>query len=110
NLYIENQRFKLLFDSTQDFILQIDDTHHIVFASGKGLAKINHTAESLIGKKTNILWHDAKIEHEHIIDDALEGKHSIYDWEIVINNQNYTFETSISPMYNQDKSIISAVL
>jgi len=110
NLYIENQRFKLLIDSTQDFILQIDDTHHIVFASGKGLAKINHTAESLIGKKTNILWHDAEIEHEHIIDDALEGKHSIYDWEIVINNQNYTFETSISPMYNQDKSIISAVL
>jgi len=39
-LYIENQRFKLLIDSTQDFILQIDDTHHIVFASGKGLIKL----------------------------------------------------------------------
>lgn len=110
DLYIENQRFKLLIDSTQDFILQIDDRHHIMFASGKGLAKLKHTAESLIGQKTNILWHDAEIEHEHIIDQALEGKHSIYDWQIAIDNQNYTFETSISPMYNKDKSIISAVL
>lgn len=110
DLFIENQRFKLLIDSTQDFILQIDDTHHIVFASGKGLAKINHTAQSLIGKKTSILWRDAVIEHEHIIDEALEGKHSIYDWNIEIDNKKYTFETSISPMYNKDNSIISAVL
>jgi len=109
-LYLENQRFKLLIDSTQDFILQIDNTHRIIFASGKGLSKIKQTSESLVGQKTDVLWHDEKFGHEEIIDLVLKGKHTMYNWDMVINHERFIFETSVSPIYHKDQSIIGAVL
>ena len=39
SVYLGFQRFKLLIDSTQDFIIQIDKKHHIVSAYGKGSSK-----------------------------------------------------------------------
>jgi len=50
-LYLRSQRFKLLIDSTQDFIIQISPTHVISSAYGKGLAKIGLEEEDMIGRK-----------------------------------------------------------
>lgn len=109
-LFLENQKFKLLIDSTQDFMIEINPSHQIVYASGKGLFKLNHTHETLIKQKIDILWHDDKFGHEEIVDRVLKGEHLIYDWEAVINHQRYIFETSLSPIFNQKNTIIGAIL
>lgn len=109
SLHLENQRFKLLIDSTQDFIIQINPNHHIVSAYGKGLAKLHIEEEDLIGKTMNEVFSKQIFKHDEVIREALLGAHKLYDWEISYNHQYFVYETSVSPIYDQNDEIIGVV-
>lgn len=108
-LYLRSQRFKLLIDSTQDFIIQISPTHVISSAYGKGLAKIGLEEEDMIGRKMEDVFNQSKIAHEDMISLALQGEHKLYDWEIMRDSVRYVYETSVSPIYSQKDHIIGVV-
>ena len=108
-LHLENQRFKLLIDSTQDFIIQINHNHHIVSAYGRGLAKLHLDETDLVGKTMNEVFSKQKVMHDEVIREALLGKHKLYDWEINYHHQHFVYETSVSPIYDQKNEIIGVV-
>lgn len=108
-LHLENQRFKLLIDSTQDFIIQLDLNHRIVSAYGKGLSKINMQPHTMINQTIHDIFPDNKVAHEEIIDQVLHGHHKLYDWELMVDDQRLIYETSVSPIYDQHDHIIGAV-
>lgn len=109
SLHLENQRFKLLIDSTQDFIIQINPNHHIVSAYGRGLGKLHLEEKDLIGKTMNEVFSKEKVMHDEVIQEALLGVHKLYDWEIIYQHQHFVYETSVSPIYDQKNEIIGVV-
>lgn len=108
-LHLENQRFKLLIDSTQDFIIQLDLNHRIISAYGKGLSKIDMHPHLMINQTIHDIFPDNKISLNEIIDSVLKGEHKLYDWELHIQGQRLIYETSVSPIYDQHDEIIGAV-
>lgn len=109
-LFLENQRFKYLINSTQDFIFQVDKELNIVYASGSGLAKIGISKSKLVNQKVAKLLSSSQFDHVEIIKNVLDGENIIYDWEIAKHKTAYIFETSASPIYNQKQEVIGAVL
>lgn len=108
-LHLENQRFKLLIDSTQDFIIQINTELHIVSAYGRGLTKLQLNETDLIGKTMNEVFSKQSVTHDDNIDVALKGIHKLYDWEFTYDKQTFVYETSVSPIYDQNETIIGVV-
>lgn len=107
--YLENQRFKLLIDSTQDFIVQINHEHQIISAYGIGLQKLDINPENMIGKRMEDIFQNDKIAHEEVITQGLLGEHKLYDWDIITPVYRYSYETSVSPIFDQDGKIIGVV-
>ena len=109
-LYLENQRFKYLIDSTQDFIFQVDKKLNIVYASGSGLRKIGFSKSKYINQHVAKLLDTEDVDHTRIIKSVLDGENAIYDWKILNHNKTYIFETSASPIYDPKHNIIGVVL
>lgn len=109
-LFLENQRFRYLIESTQDFIIQVDQNLKIVYASGSGLKKINVSPEEVIGKYVNEFLINQVFHHDEIIRAALLGENKIYDWDVMHDEQRLIFETSASPIYNQEYKVMGVVL
>ena len=104
-LFLENQKFKYLINSTQDFIIHLNLNGYIVYASGSGLDKIDLKPDGLINKHIksfdNELFRNQKIQDENS-----KEEHYIYDWKY----KTFFFETSISPIYDQSDMVIGTVL
>jgi diguanylate cyclase (GGDEF)-like protein/PAS domain S-box-containing protein len=98
-LFLENQRFKHLINSTQDFIIHLNTNGFIVYASGSGLEKIDVKSEDLINKHVESFNHEL-FRYQETKD------HFMFDWKY----KKYFFETSISPIYDQNHNIIGSVL
>jgi diguanylate cyclase (GGDEF)-like protein/PAS domain S-box-containing protein len=104
-LFLENQRFKYLINSTQDFIIHLDLKGYVVYASGSGLDKIELRAEDLINQHIKKFNYEL-FNYEKIVDDQFKERHDLLDW----NYKEYFFETSISPIYDQNHKVIGSVL
>jgi diguanylate cyclase (GGDEF)-like protein/PAS domain S-box-containing protein len=104
-LYLENQRFKYLINSTQDFIIHLDLKGYVVYASGSGLNKIDLKPEDLMHKHIQDFSHEL-FTYERMIEDKQKESHELYDWTY----KTYDFETSISPIYDQNQQMIGSVL
>lgn len=109
-MFLENQRFKFLIDSTQDFIIQVDQDLNVVYASGSGLRKIGVSKSHMVNLKVAQLLGRNDFDHIEIIKNVLMGENILYDWEAKNRNVSYIFETSASPIYNQKHLVIGAVL
>ena len=108
-LFLDNQRFKLLIDSTQDFIVQFNHDHLIISAYGIGLQKIDLNPEDMIGKRMEDIFQNDKIAHEEVITQALNGEHKLYDWDIYSHKYRFSYETSVSPIYDEFGKIMGVV-
>ena len=98
-LFLENQRFKHLINSTQDFIIHLNTNGFIVYASGSGLEKIDVKPEELINKHVESFNHEL-FRYQETKD------HFMFDWKY----KKCFFETSMSPIYDQNHNIIGSVL
>jgi diguanylate cyclase (GGDEF)-like protein len=104
-LFLENQRFKYLINSTQDFIIHLDLKGYVVYASGSGLDKIDLKPDDIIDK--HIRGFDYQLfAYDKIVNDKYIETQELFDWEY----KEYFFETSISPIYNQKHQVIGSVL
>ena len=108
-LLYENQRVMLLIDNTADIIFEIDKEKRFVSVFGKGVQKIKQTPNQYIGKTVIEAFGDAGIERDIYYNKALDGESSIYDWKIEVDGIMYHFESSISPIYDENEHIVGAV-
>jgi len=108
-LAIENQRVKLLVESAADIIFEIDMDKKYLSVFGRGLNSLNLKSNDFIGKSVIEMFGTSGKGRDIAYSKALKGEHSIYDWEQVINGKTLYFESSISPIYDKNKSIIGAV-
>ncbi|MGM0495804.1 MAG: HD domain-containing phosphohydrolase [Bacillota bacterium] len=108
-LTLENQRVKLLMESTGDIIFEINKDKVFISVFGNGIKKLNMKPEDFIGKTITQVFGDNGNERDKIYTKALQGEHSIYDWHHKTNNKILYFESSISPIYDEDNIIIGAV-
>ena len=69
----ENQRFKFLIDSTQDFIIQVDQDLNVVYASGSGLRKIGVSKSHMVNLKVAQLLGSNDFDHIEIIKKCFNG-------------------------------------
>lgn len=108
-LSIENQRVRLLMESATDIIFEIDKDRRYVSIFGRGLNLLQLKASDFLGKTVVEIFGEKSIERDRIYEDALKGKHRVYDWEYQIDGLSLYFESSISPIYDESKNIIGAV-
>lgn len=108
-LIIENQRVKLLMESTADIIFEINRDKRFISVYGKGINKLNMSSSDFIGKTIIDVFKEDGYERDRIYSKALEGKHIIYDWSIKKGDEILYFESSISPIYNEKNQIFGAV-
>ncbi|MFA5381196.1 MAG: HD domain-containing phosphohydrolase [Candidatus Izemoplasmatales bacterium] len=108
-LAIENQRVKVLMESTADIIFEVDLDKRFSSVFGRGLKKIAMTPEDFIGKTVLDVFGDAGKERDKLYEKALQGEHHIYDWTLVKKDQTLYFEASISPIYDEAGKVTGAV-
>ncbi len=109
DLSVENQRVKLLMDSTADIIFEIDKDKRFVSVYGRGLEKLRLTPQFFIGKTIIDVFKEEGKVRDQIYSKALEGQHLIYDWVFKAKDKELYFESSISPLYDEQLEIFGAV-
>lgn len=109
DLLIENQRVKLLVESTADIIFEISPDKRFRSIYGRGLEKLRMNPAHVIGKTVLEIFNEDGQERDRLYSLALQGEHHIYDWDYQVDDHIYYFESSISPIYNQEHQVIGAV-
>ncbi|MFA5289729.1 MAG: HD domain-containing phosphohydrolase [Candidatus Izemoplasmatales bacterium] len=109
DLLIENQRVKLLVESTADIIFEIGVDKRFCSIYGRGLEKLRMNPTHVIGKTVLEIFKDDGLERDRLYSLALQGEHHIYDWDYQVDGTTYYYESSISPIFNQDHLVIGAV-
>ncbi len=108
-LVMENQRVRLLMESTADIIFEINTQKIFVSIFGKGLEIFHLKPEDIIGKNVNEIFGDVGKARDQAYTKALQGERLIYDWTYQSQGEMHYFESSISPMYDENDHIIGAV-
>ena len=106
---IERQRLERVVEASTDMLLEIDLDKIIVNISGKGLNKIGAEETSFIGKKITDVLTDSLDNHEYAHFQALSGNQYTYDWEYRMKNQVLWFESTVSPIYDENNKIVGAI-
>ena len=106
----ETQRLSRVVASTADIIFEIDKEKHFVSIYGKGLDKIEHDPEDILGKTVIDVFGDDGQPRDKAYDEALNGHVSRYEWRYKTTQDKIIyFESSISPMYDEFDHVIGAV-
>lgn len=108
-LLIENQRVKLLMESAADIIFEIDLEKRYVSIFGRGLDLIGKKPQDFIGKTVEEIFGEFAELRKNAYEKALNGSQIIYDWTYLNDESTLYFETSISPIYDENKNVIGAV-
>ena len=109
DLLLENQRVVLLMNSAADIIFEINRDKEFVTVLGKGLEKIGKKSEDFTGKTVLDIFGNEGKNRDYHYQKALEGQHSFYNWTYKGHGETVHFESSISPIYDEDKKIVGAV-
>ena len=108
-LLLENQRVMLLMNSAADIIFEINLRRQFINVLGRGIEKIGMKASNYIGKTVIEVFGDQGKNRDYHYMRALEGHHSYYYWEYNVNGETLYFESSISPIFDEQKNIVGAV-
>jgi len=108
-LLYEHQKTILFIESTEDIIFEIDTNKTFISIYGKGLKKLKMTADQFISKNVLEVFGEDGRERDNIYDNVLNGMPSVYDWEIKVSGVSLYFESSLSPIYDENDKIVGAV-
>ncbi len=108
-LMLENQRVKLLMESAADIIFEVDLDKRFVSVFGKGLQTIGMNPEHFIGKTVIEVFGEAGKDRDLAYSRALEGMNQLYDWQYEKNASIIYFESSVSPIRDENNQVIGAV-
>ena len=108
-LLLENQRVMLLMNSAADIIFEINLQREYINVLGRGLDKIGMKSTDYIGKTVIEVFGDQGKNRDYHYQRALEGHHTYYYWDYKTMDGIIHFESSISPIYDEQKNIVGAV-
>ena len=108
-LLYEHQKVILFMESTADIIFEIDTNKTFVSIYGKGLKKLKMTSDEFLSKNVLEVFGEEGIDRDHIYDNVLNGMPSVYDWKIKVNGAYLYFESSLSPIFDDNDKIVGAV-
>ena len=108
-LLYEHQKVIMLMESTADIIFEIDTNKTFVSIYGEGLKKLKKTTDQLLLKNVIEVFGQEGIKRDHIYDNVLTGTPSVYNWEVNVDGVNLYFESSLSPIYDENEKIVGAV-
>jgi diguanylate cyclase (GGDEF)-like protein/PAS domain S-box-containing protein len=108
-LLLENQRVVLLMNSAADIIFEINHEKKFVTVLGRGLERIGRKPEDFIGKTVLDIFGAEGENRDYHYQRALEGHRSFYYWKYKTSDGILHFESSISPIYDENKTIVGAV-
>ncbi len=108
-LLYEHQKVIMLMESTADIIFEIDTNKTFVSIYGEGLKKLKKTTDQLLLKNVIEVFGQEGIKRDHIYDNVLNGTPSVYNWEVNVDGVNLYFESSLSPIYDENEKIVGAV-
>ena len=109
NLSIEKQRLSRVVESTADIIFEIDKDKRFISVYGRGLKKINHTAEDFLNKTVLEVFGKSGKQRDIAYSHALNGTTTTYQWDYKTKDNTLYFEATISPIFDEQDAIIGAV-
>jgi len=100
------EKFRALVNSTEDIIFLVDRNYVYQEIFGKGITKLGFDPSKYKGNNiSEVFDEDTARIHKLAIDRALEGEFEVYNW-IFENQGNYIyFQTSLSPIYDENNEI-----
>ncbi len=109
-LWLENQRFKAIVNSTEDIIYELDIEKRVVGIYGKWMENSGIRPLHFIGKNMREIFGPKRADiHENAIKRALQGEHVIYEWSIEIGDFCAYYQSSLSPILNK-KGLVQGVV
>jgi two-component system, cell cycle sensor histidine kinase and response regulator CckA len=104
------QRLRVLIDSVDDLVFELDTDERCVSAHGRWLEREGVTPESIVGKTVReILGDEGAPLHEAANRQALNGDPIVYDWTLPGRSGLRHMQTALAPMRDADGQIIGLV-
>ena len=112
-LWLENQRFKALVNSTDNIIYELDREMKVAGIYGRWMDILGVNREQFLGKNVReIFGPENAIVHEEANKKALKGEHTVYEWSYHWDGETLHIQTSVSPLIgkkDEDSSITGVV-
>ncbi|MFA6627404.1 MAG: HD domain-containing phosphohydrolase, partial [Bacilli bacterium] len=109
HILMERQRLQRVVEASTDLLLEADVEKTITSVSGKGLERLRVSVQDLIGKKISDVFIDSLDNHDYAYYQALLGNTYIYDWEYHLKEQVIWFESTVSPILDENKTVIGII-
>ncbi len=105
-LRAREQRFKVIMSSMQDIVFTLDREQRHTGVYGPWVEASGLTPEHFLGRTSReILGAESAIIHEKANDRALRGEFVVYEWSAPIGNSERHYQTSLSPIRNEEGSV-----
>lgn len=109
-LWLENEKFNALVNSTDDIIFLLDTDQRHVAVYGRWMDKYGLPAEVFLGKTAReILGEENAAVHEEANKKALAGESVIYEWSTEVEGRWRYYQTSLAPLKDSEGRITGIV-
>lgn len=96
-------QFRSLVSSMDDVIFTIDADLRHSSVHGRWIKELGKKEEDFLGKRaTEIMGPEKGLNHEKYFRKALQGESVVYEWEAGDEDDLQYFQTSLSPIYEED--------
>jgi len=109
-LWLENQRFRALVDSTEDIIFTLDREQRITAVFGKWMEQDGVTSEYFRGKTLrDFLGEEKALVYEETNKKVLAGETALTEFSIKRNGQPRLYQTFLSPIKDREGTVSGIV-
>ncbi|MCX6169881.1 MAG: PAS domain S-box protein [Ignavibacteriales bacterium] len=109
-LKLSESRFKGVINSIQDLVYTLDRNQKITGLYGMWSEMYGFTEEEFLGKKlTMFLSHPETTINEIATLRALNGEAVKFEWSLKRNDDNFNFESSLTPIFGNTNDVIGVV-
>ena len=110
DLQQSEQTLKFLADAVEDLVFTLDLEGRFTGVFGRWLEIWDLSREDLLGEKaTDFLSPDRCEIHRQPFERAIQGEYVTYDWSVEVRGEELIYQTSLSPVQNEEGQVISLV-
>ena len=104
------KRYRTILSSVQDIIFTLDKAQRCTGIYGQWLERYHFAPEDFLGKSVqDIFGEEDSLVHREANEKALQGESVVYEWSIVVDGERRYFQTSLSPLKNEEGFIEEVV-
>ena len=109
-LWMENQRFRTLYQFTDDIFFELDKEGRHVGVHGRWLEKSGFKPEDFLGRTDReIMGEEAAAPHEEANNKALRGLPASYEWSYDGGDRIDYYQTYVAPLMDPEGSITGLI-